>query len=286
MANPVQSEGESHYLHGTAPQEQQRLSRLNGLLNEMTLRELALVGGEKILDVGSGLGQLTRTMARQAGRTVIGVERSSEQLTEAIAQASAAGEAGLVEFRRGSAEHLPLAESEWGTFDIVHTRFLLEHVPDPTAVVRQMIRAARPGGRIILADDTHDTHRLWPEPAGLGRLWAAYLRTYDRLGCDPYVGHRLVSLLANAGATPKRNTWLFFGACGGQPELLAAYVDNLVSILEGVREQIFEQGELDRTTFDECLAAIRAWGRRPDAAYWYAVAWAEGTVGSACRAGS
>ena len=35
---------------------------------------------------------------------------------------------------------------EWGTFDLVHARFLLEHVSDPLAVVRSMARAVRPGG--------------------------------------------------------------------------------------------------------------------------------------------
>lgn len=266
----------SQYLHGTAPREQQRLSRLNELLNAMALRELALQGGEKILDVGSGLGQLTRAMARQAGVAVIGIERSEEQLAEARRQAALAGEESLVEFRQGSAEDLPLAEAEWGTFDVVHTRFLLEHVPDPQAVVDRMVGAARPGGRIILSDDTHDTHRLWPEPPGLGRLWEAYLRTYDRVGNDPLVGHRLVSLLVQAGAMPVRNTWLFFGACAGQAELLAAYVENLVRILEGVREPILALGEFDPVSFNDCLDAIRNWGQRPDAAYWYAIAWAEG----------
>ncbi len=264
------------YLHGTTPQEQQRLSRLNELLNEMALRELGLCGGETILDVGCGLAQLTRAMARQAGTPAIGIERSGEQLGQARRLAEDAGELRLIDLRQGSAEALPLRADEWGTFDVVHTRFLLEHVRDPAAVVRQMVRAARPGGRIILADDTHDTHRLWPEPPGLSRLWETYLRTYDRLGNDPYVGHRLVSLLVAAGARPARNTWLFFGACAGQPDLLAAYVENLVRIFEGVRQPILALGEFDPPTFDACLAAIRAWGQRPDAAYWYAVAWAEG----------
>jgi SAM-dependent methyltransferase len=271
-----QREREAQYLHGTAPQEQQRLARLNGLLNKMALRELALTGGERILDVGSGLGQLARAMAARARQTAIGVERSQEQLAEAQQLARLDGEEGLVEFRQGPAEQLPLTAGEWGTFDVVHARFLLEHVPDPEAVVRQMVRAARPGGRIILSDDTHDTHRLWPEPPGLGRLWAAYLRTYDRLGTDPYVGHRLVALLAAAGAKPARNTWLFFGACAGQRELLAAYVDNLALILEGVREPILRMGEFDTAAFDDCLASLRQWAGRSDAAYWYAIAWAEG----------
>jgi ubiquinone/menaquinone biosynthesis C-methylase UbiE len=265
------------YLHGTTPAEQDRLSRLNELLNEAALRELKLRGGERILDVGCGLAQLTRAFSRQAGCAAVGIERSSEQLRQARQLAEAAGETALVDLRQGSAESLPLRDDEWGTFDIVHTRFVLEHVPDPAAVVRQMVRSARPGGRIILADDTHDTHRLWPEPPGLSRLWQSYLRTYDRLGNDPYVGHRLVSLLVEAGAKPVRNTWLFFGACSGQSELLAAYVDNLARILAGAAAQILALGEFDRPALDTCLAALRAWGQRPDAAYWYAIAWAEGT---------
>jgi hypothetical protein len=139
-----------------------------------------------------------------------------------------------------------------------------------------MVRAVRPGGRIILEDDPHDIHRMWPEPAGFSRIWSAYLRTYDRLGCDPYIGHRLVSLLVQAGAIPRRTHWLFFGACAGQPDLLAAYTDNLIRILEGARHLILSLGELDSIAFDDCLKALRDWTHRPDAAYWYAFSWAEG----------
>jgi ubiquinone/menaquinone biosynthesis C-methylase UbiE len=276
---------DSQYIHGTAPAEQDRLARLNDLLNDNALREMRLTGGEKVLDVGSGLGQLARLMAKQAGATglVVGIERSTDQLNQARRLASMAGEEGLVEFRQGEAGRMPLRDDEWGTFDVAHARFLLEHVPNPGAVVREMVRAVRPGGRIILQDDPHDIHRLWPEPPGFGRLWAAYLRTYDRAGNDPYIGHRLVSLLAGAGAAPRRNTWLFFGACAGQTELLAAYVDNVVRILEGAREWILSLGEFDIASFNECLQAIRVWGKREDAAYWYAVSWAEGVRSAASR---
>jgi ubiquinone/menaquinone biosynthesis C-methylase UbiE len=130
---------DSHYLHGTAPAEQDRLSRLNDLLNELSLREMALRAGEKSLDVGSGLGQLTHGMARQVGGAlVVGVERSEAQLAEARRLAAETGEAGAVEFRQGDATHLPLRDEEWGTFDVAHARFVLEHVTDPLAVVREM----------------------------------------------------------------------------------------------------------------------------------------------------
>jgi hypothetical protein len=139
-----------------------------------------------------------------------------------------------------------------------------------------MIRAVRPGGRIVLEDDPHDTLRLWPEPPGFQHLWRTYMRTYDRLGNDPFTGHRLVAILVQAGAQPTRNAWPFFGACAGEPELLIGHVENLVRILEGVREPILALGEFEPASFDACIAAVRAWARRPDAAFWYAVSWAEG----------
>jgi SAM-dependent methyltransferase len=269
---------EADYLHGTDPDEQARLARLNDLLNDTSLRELALAGGERVLDIGSGLGQLARAVARRIGLggAVVAVERSPDQLTTARRLAAAAGEPGLVDFREGPAEWPPLADTEWGSFDVAHARFLLEHVPDPAVVVGQMVRAVRPGGRVVLQDDAHDVHRLWPEPPGFGALWAAYMKTYDRAANDANVGHRLVSLLAGAGAVPRRTNWLFFGACAGQPDLLAAYVDNLVRILAGARGPILAQGGLSPGAFDACLAHLRRWGERPDAAYWYAFSWAEG----------
>jgi SAM-dependent methyltransferase len=267
----------SQYLHGTRPVEQKRLARLNTLINRASLRELAPGGARRILEVGSGLGQFARDMARAAGpgARVLGIERSREQIQGAVRAARRAGESRLVAWRRGDALSLPLRPGEWGSFDVAHTRFLLEHVPDPLRVVRAMVRSVRPGGRIVLEDDDHDVIRLWPEPAGFTPLWRAYIRSFDRLGNDPAVGRRLVSLLYEAGARPRRNTWIFFGSCSGSPDF-KAYVDNLAGVVGGARQAIVEGGLLPARTFDQAVAALEPWKRRPDAALWFAIAWAEG----------
>jgi SAM-dependent methyltransferase len=267
----------SHYLHGTDPPEQARLTRLNDLINRRSLAEIGLCGGERILEIGSGLGQFARDMARRAGPAarVLGIERSPGQIREAVRAARGAGEAMLVEWRRGDALKLPLRRAEWGSFDVAHARFLLEHVPDPLAVVRSMARAVRPGGRIVLEDDDHDVLRLWPEPPGFMPLWRAYIRSFDRLGNDPAVGRRLVWLLHQAGAIPERNTWIFFGSCSGSPDF-AAYVENAAGVLLGARRVIVGGGLLPAAEFDAALVAFDAWKLRPDAAFWFAIAWAEG----------
>lgn len=265
----------SHYIHGTTTAEQARLSLLNDLLNARSVAEMQLHDERRILDVGSGLGQLTRAMARATGAHVLGIERSPEQLQEAQRLAAAADEGALVEFRQGDAHRFPLLPEEEGSFDLVHTRFLLEHVPDPLAIVQAMVRAARPGGRIILEDDDHDLLRLWPEPAGFGALWQAYMRSYEHLGNDAIVGRKLVSLLAAAGAQPVRNMLIFFGSCAGEPNF-AGFCENLIEVVAGARATVTQAALLDAATFDAAIAQLRTWSQRPDAAIWYAMSWAEG----------
>ena len=266
--------GDNLYVHGTHPEEQARLTRLNTLLNEGSIRELGARSGERMLDVGAGLGQFARAVAKITGVAAVGVERSTEQIAESMRQARAVGEEQLLDLRPGDAQDMPLEDHEWATFDIAHARFLLEHVREPLEIVKAMVRAVRPGGRIVLEDDDHDVLRLWPEPPGLADVWKAYMLTYDRAGNDPIAGRRLVQLLHQAGALPRRSTWIFFGACAGHPDF-ELYVENLAIILEGARDSIVATG----TGPDElgaALVALRRWKRRPDAAFWFAMSWAEG----------
>jgi SAM-dependent methyltransferase len=273
----AKSVSDSIYIHGSSPAEQTRLSTLNDVLNGAALRELAITPGTAILDVGSGLGQLTRALARASGvgGRVVGVERDRAQFERARALQVAAGEENLVEFRMGDAATLPLSPEEIGSFDLTHARFVLEHVVDPLAVVREMKRATRPGGRIVLQDDDHDVLRLWPEPAGFAALWQAYIESYRGLGNDPFVGRRLVSLLVEAGVQPTRNTWIFFGTCAGQKNF-DDLAENLIGILSGARACLLEQGLVSDQLFDEGMKNLREWKTRADSALWYAICYAEG----------
>jgi SAM-dependent methyltransferase len=267
----------SYYIHGSSPEEQQRLSKLNDILNEGCLRELNLQGGERILDVGSGLGQFTRQMGRAAGAGgyVLGIERDPEQLKSARQLAAGAGESQLVHFRRGDALRLPLEAGEWNSFDIAHSRFVLEHISRPGQVIEQMRQALRPGGRLIVSDDDHTSFQPTPEPPGFSYVWQAYLRSYDRAGNDPHIGRRLVTLLHHAGLKDISNTIVFFGGCAGQP-LFPAVADNLIGILIGARDFMLEQQLIDPDSFDRAIDGLHTWKNLPDAALWYGVYWAEG----------
>jgi len=101
------------------------------------------------------------------------------------------------------------------------------------------------------------------------------VRSYERVGNDPYVGRRLVSLLHDAGAVPRRNTWLFFGSCAGN-STLDGCVTNLAGILSGVKRRLVAAGLVDEPLLDRVLHALEDWKQRKDAAFWFGLPWAEG----------
>jgi SAM-dependent methyltransferase len=264
----------SHYAHGTDAAEQQRLTTMNRLLNDRCLAAARLSTGDRVVDFGAGLGQFSRAMARATGVKVVGIERSEEQIRGAMSQASLEQEAHLLEMRQGEVEAPPIEGAEWGTFDVAHTRFLLEHLHDPVITVQNMVRAVRPGGRIILADDDCEALRLWPEPPALAPVWRAYQRAYDRHRNDPSIGRRLVQLLHQAGAAPKSNTFVFFGSCSGEPDF-ENYVLNIGSVIAKSTDDIVETG-VSREMVERAIAELGTWRKAPDSAIWYGIFWAEG----------
>jgi len=100
--------------------------------------------GRRVLDVGCGGGLLAEGMARRGAR-VTGIDLAPESLKVARLHAL---EAGIdVEYREIAAEKL--ANTDAGGFDLVTCLEMLEHVPDPVAIVAALASLVRPGGDVI-----------------------------------------------------------------------------------------------------------------------------------------
>lgn len=102
--------------------------------------------GPRIVDIGCGGGILTEAMARH-GAQVLGIDLSQPTLDIAIAHAR---QAGLdIDYRLQSAE--ALAAEQAGSFDAVTCMEMLEHVPDPSAVIAACARLLKPGGQAFFS---------------------------------------------------------------------------------------------------------------------------------------
>ena len=85
----------------------------------------------------------------------------------------------------------------------------------------------------------------------------------------------LPELLRRAGARPLRSTFVFFGGCAGDP-LFPAVVENMAGVVESAGDALVAAGAIERADLEQRLERLRAFGRRDDAALWYALCWAEG----------
>lgn len=104
--------------------------------------------GAVVADVGTGTGFLAEA-ALDAGARVIGVDNSDGML----AQVSTRFAGRPFEARQGDVGALPLATGE---ADVVLANMVLHHAPDPPAAIREMARALKPGGALVITDaDSH-----------------------------------------------------------------------------------------------------------------------------------
>jgi len=99
--------------------------------------------GKTALDVGCGAGLLCEPLAR-LGATVTGVDAAAENI--AAAKAHAAGSGLAIDYRAGELGSLGL-----GTFDLVTSMEVIEHVADKAAFVSQLAAHLAPGGLMVLS---------------------------------------------------------------------------------------------------------------------------------------
>jgi 2-polyprenyl-6-hydroxyphenyl methylase/3-demethylubiquinone-9 3-methyltransferase len=108
---------------------------------------LVALKGLRVLDVGCGGGILADSMARK-GADVLGIDLASKALKVAQLHALEAQTQG-VEYREISAE--ALAAEQPDSFDVVTCMEMLEHVPDPSSVVRACTALVKPGGHVFFS---------------------------------------------------------------------------------------------------------------------------------------
>lgn len=103
--------------------------------------------GDRAIDIACGTGSVACALAARAA-FVVGLDATEAMLDQARALAARRGLSNI-EWRLGGAYATGLAS---GAFDVVTCRFAFHHLEDPARAFAEMVRLARPGGRIVLCD--------------------------------------------------------------------------------------------------------------------------------------
>jgi SAM-dependent methyltransferase len=247
-----------------------RFTALSAIFDPPTFRRfeaLGIVPGWRCWEVGAGGPSVPRGLAGRVGPAgrVLATDIDVSWTREAAGP--------VVEARRHDvARDDPPAE----TFDLVHARLVLMHLPGRDRALRSMIAALRPGGRLLVEDADPSLQPLscpyeWgPRERLANRIRAGFRTMMAERGADLAYGRRLPGLLREAGLLEVAAEVYFPIASPACDLLETATVghirDGLVAAGHATEEDIerhlanIEAGGMDLAT----APMVSAWGRLPE----------------------
>ena len=257
---------DAEYTMGRSESETERLIKQSQLYNDITRRFFLRSGiakGMKVLDVGSGAGDVALTLAEFVGSegSVVGVDVNSDILKTAQARADAAGFSNI-EFIAGDTRTLELPDD----FDAVVGRLVLMYMADPADALRHLATHLRPGGIAAFqeVDFTPYNAALHPDTPLANKLIGWGRTVFERSGAHLEMGMDLYKAFVNAGLPEPT---LHFEAPMGGPEdwpgyeYLANSFRSLVPLLEAYG--IATADEVDMDTLAERIQVEVATSKRP-----------------------
>lgn len=269
--------GDARYTMGRSKGEEERLIQQSQLYNALTwgfLKEAGLSSGMKVLDIGSGTGDVAMTAAELVGQegAVVGVDLNAEILETARTRAREAGLSNL-EFIVGDARTLDLG----GDFDALIGRLVLMYMSDPVDALKQLTARLRPGGIVAFQEVDFTPYRCLahPETPLLNKLIDWGLEVFQRSGAHIGMGFDLYRTFVEAGL-PEPD--MHFSAPVGGPETWPGYeftVNGFRSILPLLEEYgIATAEEVDVETLAERIRREVVTAKRPFALPPHVTAWA------------
>lgn len=249
--------------------ERERQARIAELTDPATFRYLLGVGvteGWRCAEVGAGTGSVAVWLAEQVGDTghvdAIDIDTSFMQ---------GLGRPNLAVIEQDVTE----TGLEPDSYDLIHAKILLQHLPERDRVMQQFAQALRPGGFLVIEDaDIRSIQRVEPPSPLLTRAAAALETFFYFSGADPAYPMRLQPEVRKAG--------LEVLGTDSQVTAVQAGTDAIKTVLmslEKLAPMIVKAGLMGQAEVDEALAllsedgetvictptTIAVWARRPAA---------------------
>jgi ubiquinone/menaquinone biosynthesis C-methylase UbiE len=162
--------------------------------SQRRIRSTGMTKGWQCLEVGAGAGSITRWLAASVGENgrVVAIDLN----TQFVAQINQPN----VEVLEADIRHPPLKND---SFDLVHARYVLIHIPDFQVALTKMLELLKPGGWIVLEEPDFSAARaiVGEESAhqSMNRVNRSILQMFENRGMDYALGVKLPAILQRSG---------------------------------------------------------------------------------------
>jgi ubiquinone/menaquinone biosynthesis C-methylase UbiE len=224
--------------------------------------EIEIQPGESILDVGCGPGTLDRWLARRTkgANPIRAVDVNGYFLREAAIMAKAEGLADIITFGTGNAEDLPFPDNH---FDVVMSHTVMEEC-DADKMLAQMIRVAKPGGRVAVMVRATDRRVLWNMPLddavrdiveapvpSVGIGGCADVSLYRRFGQSGLTDLRLFPTVMTV-SDPDSYSWRYY-----EPYIFSQLDEAGVAIWHAAKAQAIADGSILMSRWAHCAVGTK-----------------------------
>jgi SAM-dependent methyltransferase len=225
-----------------------RFLALGTIFDPGTIRHFTEIGvteGWACLEIGAGGGTIAGWLCDRVGTEgrVVATDIDTQHLSS-VAKPN-------LEVRRHDITTDPLPDA---TFDLVHVRLVLIHLPERNEVLRRIAGALKPGGWLLAEE--FDSLSLQPNPAiASGEIPITTLSAMEHLmarhGVDSFYGRRLAAHMRSlglSGVTAEGRVFMWEGQSTGTTLMRASF--------EQIRSELIELGLITASEFEHDLALL------------------------------
>jgi len=182
--------------HGyVAPDYLEATAKIVAPIKAHSYAEMRLMAGQRVLDVGCGIGIDVMALAQMVGSAgqAWGVDADAEMVHQARAKIATAG------IPQANVECASAAELPWGndSFDSVRCERMFQHLTHPESALAEMVRVTRRGGRVVVLDTDWGSLSINALNSVLERRLTAFKPEHALR--NGFVGRRLPALMQHAG---------------------------------------------------------------------------------------
>lgn len=255
------------YVHGYTDRETRRLLEQSLILEELLHEGTFFPAGNRVLEVGCGVGAQTSILARRnPGIRLTSIDISGDSVEQASRLVT---DLGL--------EHVEVKQAdlydtgfEPASFDHVFLCFVLEHLSDPLTALKNLKELLVRGGTLTAIEGDHGSGIWTPETLLSRKAWRGLIDSQLSLGHDPNIGRRLYPLLKEAGFEPEYVAPRPVYADQSNPALLDGVVNKIIApMVFSAEQQVLEAKLLTLDDWKQGLEDISQVASHSEGSFFY-----------------